>query len=105
MGNGWVSASSSPGTFDASTGRSSMGHTGSPVTRSKTYSHVCLLGWATALISRPSTVMSTRIGAHGRSQSHTSWWMNWKCQRRSPVSRSTATRLSENRLSPCRCPP
>ena len=36
VGNGWVGASRSPGTSEAGTGRSSMGQTGSPVTRSKT---------------------------------------------------------------------
>ena len=36
VGNGWVGERVSPGTSLAGTGRSSMGQTGSPVTRSKT---------------------------------------------------------------------
>ena len=36
VGNGWVAAYHSPGTLPGSTGRSSMGQMGSPVTRSKT---------------------------------------------------------------------
>ena len=37
VGNGWVGASSSPSrSVSVATGRSSMGHTGSPVTRSNT---------------------------------------------------------------------
>ena len=37
VGNGWVGDSTSPSrSVSVSTGRSSMGHTGSPVTRSKT---------------------------------------------------------------------
>ena len=36
VGNGWVAAVTSPGTSDCGTGRSSMGHTGSPVARSST---------------------------------------------------------------------
>ena len=49
------------------TGLSSIGQTGSPVARSKTYVKPCLLTWARALIGRPSTVMSSRIGAAGKS--------------------------------------
>ena len=67
VGNGCVGASRSPGTSDGGTGRSSIGHTGSPVTRSKTYVNACLLTCATALISRPSTVMSARIGGEAMS--------------------------------------
>ena len=67
VGNGWVGEYHSPGTLPAGTGRSSMGHTGSPVTRSKTYTKACLLGWAMALISLPSTRMSTRLPAVGKS--------------------------------------
>ena len=36
VGNGWVGESRSPGTSEGGTGRSSIGQTGSPVTRSKT---------------------------------------------------------------------
>src|SRR6267142_6007917 len=63
VGNGCVGDVFSPGTSDCGTGRSSIGHTGWPVTRSKTYSQACLLGDATALIARPSTVMSASSSA------------------------------------------
>src|SRR5439155_17683484 len=49
VGNGCVGDVFSPGTVDCSTGRSSIGHTGWPVTRSKTYSQPILCGNATAL--------------------------------------------------------
>ena len=62
VGKGWVGDVRSPGTSDCGTGRSSMGQTGSPVTRSKTYANACLVTCTTALIGRPSTVMSARIG-------------------------------------------
>ena len=67
VGNGWVGDVRSPGTVDCGTGRSSIGHTGSPVARSKTYVNACLLTIATASIARPSTVMSTRFGADAKS--------------------------------------
>src|SRR5437660_5368327 len=63
VGNGWVGDVFSPGASDCGTGRSTIGHTGWPVTRSKTYSQPTLCGSATALIIRPSTLMSARIGA------------------------------------------
>src|SRR5216684_4466093 len=69
VGNGCVGLVFSPGTSDFSTGRSSMGQIGWPVTRSKTYTHACFVGWAIALILLPLMVMSARIGAHGMSQS------------------------------------
>ena len=57
-----------PGTsVSVSTGRSSMGHTGSPVTRSNTYVKPCMDTWSAASISRPSTVMAARFGAAARS--------------------------------------
>ena len=46
---------------------STIGQTGLPVTRSKTYRKACLVGWATALIFFPSTVTSSKIGGDGRS--------------------------------------
>ena len=68
VGKGWVGHTSSPGmSVSVGTGRSSMGHTGSPVTRSNTYRNPCLLTWASALMGRPSTSMSTRFGAAGKS--------------------------------------
>ena len=55
----------SPGTLDAGTGRSWIGQTGWPVTRSKTYTKACFVTWATALMRLRSTVMSIRLGAAG----------------------------------------
>ena len=63
VGNGCVGLVVSPGTSEAGTGRSSIGHTGCPVTRSNTKRNACFPGTATALIARPFTVMSARIGA------------------------------------------
>ena len=68
--NGCVGAYHSPGTSPRGTGRSSIGQTGSPVTRSSTYSQPCFDGCASAFTGRPSTVMSARIGAQGMSKSH-----------------------------------
>src|SRR6476646_673963 len=67
VGNGCVGEYHSPGTDPFGTGRSSIGHTGWPVTRSNTYRNASLLGTATALIARPLTVMSARIGGDERS--------------------------------------
>src|SRR5262245_5957221 len=44
LGNGCVGEYHSPGTSPFSTGRSSMGHTGWPFTRSKTYNQPCFVG-------------------------------------------------------------
>src|SRR6266508_2839691 len=43
VGKGWVSELLSPGTVDCGTLRSSMGHIGFPVTRSKTKQNACLV--------------------------------------------------------------
>ena len=68
VGNGWVGQGTSPAmSVSVGTGRSSIGQTGSPVTRSKTNVNPCFVICATALIGRPSTVMSIRFGAAGRS--------------------------------------
>ena len=68
VGKGCVGQTTSPGmSVSVGTGRSSIGHTGSPVTRSKTYTNPCLLTWASALTGRPATSMSTRFGAAGKS--------------------------------------
>ena len=67
VGNGCVADVFSPGTFDCGTRRSSMGHTGLPVARSSTNTKPCLVTCDTALIRRPPTVMSVRIGAAGLS--------------------------------------
>ena len=72
VGNGWVDDACSPGTVDGGTGRSSIGHTGSPVARSKTYRNPVLLGCITALMRRPSTVISPSVGGPRVSYSHRS---------------------------------
>src|SRR5882672_10744184 len=89
-GNGCVGEYHSFGTSPFGTGRSSIGQMGCPVTRSNTYRNACLVGWATALIVRPLTTMSARIGASGMSLSQMPWWTSWKCHLRLPVCRSTA---------------
>ena len=51
-----------------------------PADRSRdrsTYRNACLVGCATALIVRPLTVMSARIGAHGMSMSQMPWCTSW----------------------------
>src|SRR5215467_14450560 len=73
VGYGCVGDDRSPGTVLTGTRRSSIGQTGWPVTRSNTYRNDCLLGIATALIARPFTVMSARIGADERSKSQSGW--------------------------------
>ena len=49
------------------TGFSTIGHTGSPVTRSKVKMNELLIVAMTALMRRPLTVMSARIGEAARS--------------------------------------
>ena len=51
--NGCVGQACSPGTSLFGTGRSSMGHTGSPVTRSNTNTKPCLVACATASMRLP----------------------------------------------------
>ena len=70
VGKGCVGLVFSPGTFDCGTGRSSIGQIGSPVSRFSTNRNACLVGCASALTVAAVHVMSNRIGAHGRSQSH-----------------------------------
>src|SRR6185369_639508 len=70
VGNGCVGEAFSPGTSEAATGRSSIGHTGFPVTRSKTKQNPCFVTWATAFTGFPSTTILTRFGAAGKSKSH-----------------------------------
>ena len=67
VGNGCVAAVFSPGTLDCGTARSSIGHSGVPVTRSKANTCPCLVTCATAFTRRPSTVTSMRLGAAGKS--------------------------------------
>src|SRR5690242_20637726 len=69
-GMGCVGEYHSPGTSPISTFFSSIGQTGLPVMRSKTYRKPCLDGCATALMGLPSTTMSARIGADEMSMSH-----------------------------------
>jgi hypothetical protein len=69
VGIGCVGEYHSPGTSPFSTGFSSNGQTGFPVTRSNTYRMPCFVGTATDLMALPSTVMSARIGADPRSKS------------------------------------
>src|SRR5580658_10353672 len=63
VGKGCVGEYHSPGTVPFSTGFSTIGHTGSPVTRSNTYSTAILLVTITALIFLPFTVISASTGA------------------------------------------
>ena len=72
VGNGWVAEVCSPGTVDWGTGRSSIGHTGWPVTRSKTYRKPVLLGCMTASMRRPSTTIVPSVGGPTVSYSHKS---------------------------------
>ena len=72
VGNGCVGDACSPGTLDAGTGRSTIGQTGSPVTRLSTYRNPFLFGCITALIFFPLTVMSPRIAGPTLSYSHRS---------------------------------
>jgi hypothetical protein len=51
----------------AGTGRSAMGHTGVPVTRSNTNANPCFVTWTTASTRRPSTVIDASTGAAGGS--------------------------------------
>ena len=67
VGNGWVGAARSPGTSLGGTSRSSISHTGLPVTRSKTKAKACLVTWATPRTRLPPTVASNRLGAVGGS--------------------------------------
>ncbi len=67
VGNGWVGDVRSPGTSLCGTSRSSMGQTGSPVTRSKTKTSPCLVSWVTASTRRPPMVIGVSIGCVGRS--------------------------------------
>src|SRR5262245_22533543 len=82
VGKGCVGFVFSPGTVDCSTDRSTIGQIGVPVTRSNTYRNACLVGCATALIVRPSIVISTSMGAHGMSESQIPWCTSWKCHLR-----------------------
>src|SRR5215471_18027277 len=50
VGNGCVGAYHSPGTSPFSTGRSSIGQIGVPVTRSKAYTIACFVGCKSGLI-------------------------------------------------------
>ena len=66
-GNGCVGQASSPATSLGGTGRSSIGHTGTPVTRSKTKANPCLVSCTTASMRLPPTVIVTRFGGEAGS--------------------------------------
>ena len=66
VGNGCVGQACSPGTSLFGTGRSSMGHTGSPVTRSNTNTKPCLVACATASIVLPSLAHRDQLRRGGR---------------------------------------
>ena len=57
---------------EAATLRYSTGNNGAPVRRSSTYTNPYFVIWATASTLRPSRVTVTRLGAAGKSMSHTS---------------------------------
>src|SRR5688572_31138613 len=67
VGNGCVGHGASPGTSLRPTGRSSIGHTGRPLTRSKTNAQPCFVSCTTASMRLPSTVIVTRLGAEAGS--------------------------------------
>src|SRR2546423_2459376 len=67
VGIGCVFAVYSVGTSVCSTGTSGIGHTGWPFVRSNTHASAILPICTTALIGRPFTLMSTRIGWTGMS--------------------------------------
>src|SRR4029453_14019354 len=104
-GCGCVGAYPSPGTSPFGTDFSSIGQIGSPVIRSNTYNHACLLGTATTFRALPLLGTSGSSGAEDRSWSQIGWCTNWKCHLYLPVARSTQTRLSPYRLLPGRLPP
>src|ERR1700748_2101785 len=66
------------------------GNTGLPVTRSSTNNKPSLVGWAIASIFLPLWVTVKRLPGQGRSRSHISWWIVWKCHKRLPVFASSA---------------
>ena len=67
VGNGCVGQVCSPGTALFSIARSSMGHSGVPVSRSNTNRKPCLAASATASIALPSCLTVTSCGAAVRS--------------------------------------
>ncbi len=66
VGKGWVGELHSPGTSDCGTGRSSMGHIGSPVTRSKTNRKPNLVACATTSTFFPLCLTVSSFGATGK---------------------------------------
>ena len=67
VGNGCVGDVQLPGTVVCGTGRSSIGHTGSPVTRLNVKMKPCFVVWMTAGTGLPLTDRFARIGTFGRS--------------------------------------
>jgi hypothetical protein len=76
-GNGCTGDACSPGTGDGGTGRSSIGWTGSPVTRLKVKPIACFVICTSAGTCCPFTFRSTSMGAKGRSQSQMSFLTIW----------------------------
>ena len=105
LGNGCVGEYHSPATSPGSTGFSSIGQMGFPVTRSNTYKNPCFDGTATLLTGAPFRVKSARMGAADKSKSQMGWCTIWKYHLRTPVLRSRHTMLSPYKLLPGRCPP
>ncbi len=73
VGKGCVGQACSPGTSLCGTGRSSMGQSGSPVTRSKTYRKPVLPACATASTIFPLWRTVISCGAEQGSESQRSW--------------------------------
>ena len=73
VGKGCVGQASSPGTSLFGTGRSSMGHNGSPVTRLNTKSSPDFEGTATISTILPLCRTVTSFGSVHRSRSQRSW--------------------------------
>ena len=72
IGKGWVGDVHSPGAFVCGTGRSSMPHIGSPVSRLKTNIRPIFVITATPGITLPSRLVSTSVGGAARSKSQMS---------------------------------
>ena len=105
VGKGCVNQAFSPLRVDAETFFSTIGKRGFPLSRSKRKTNPCLLIWATAEILFPWCVTVIKLGGAGRSRSHKSWCVVWKCHIRLPVFASNASRQFEYKLLPFLFPP
>src|SRR5262252_8385817 len=74
VGKGCVGEYHSPGPSPIVAGLSVFGRVSWQVVWSNTYTQPCFVGCASALIARPLTTISVRIGAHGISMSQMPWW-------------------------------